>query len=385
MTTTNSICAMGARSNGSAGPKLKTVFDKGQNMKSGKTIAELATEIDRQKNAKRDFIAPSKAIMMDYSKDRGIQMNLLGDNLIPLKVNHLAHQQIGEKVGIPSKYYDRMMVEAPELLTTNVNHWMRTDGEKRMVRTLDGTARAFLSDKYRAMDNYDLAQAVLPQLMPSEGVEIVSCEITEKRMYIKATTPRIAGEVKKGDVVQAGIVIRNSEVGCGALAIEPLILRLVCMNGLIVADATMRKFHVGKVNATGDAVMEHFTQGTRNQTDKALWMQVRDLVKAGLSNAIFGAQLEKMKVMAGTKIEAAPDKVVEVLATRFQMSENEQGNVLKHLIEGADLSTFGYMNAVTAASQVIEDYERATDFERIGGEIVEMGQKDWSKVVEAAA
>ena len=33
-----------------------------------------------------------------------------------------------------------------------------------MVRTLDGHARAFLSDRYRRLDNYDLCEHVLPIL-----------------------------------------------------------------------------------------------------------------------------------------------------------------------------------------------------------------------------
>ena len=31
-----------------------------------------------------------------------------------------------------------------------------------MVRTLGGTARAFLSERYRRIDNYEIAEAVLP-------------------------------------------------------------------------------------------------------------------------------------------------------------------------------------------------------------------------------
>ena len=33
-----------------------------------------------------------------------------------------------------------------------------------MVRTLDGQVRAVLSDRYRRLDNYDLAENVLPIL-----------------------------------------------------------------------------------------------------------------------------------------------------------------------------------------------------------------------------
>lgn len=52
-----------------------------------------------------------------------------------------------------------------------------------------------------------------------EGIRIVSTELTDSRMYIKAINERLELEVKRGDVVQAGIAISNSEVGLGALKV----------------------------------------------------------------------------------------------------------------------------------------------------------------------
>jgi hypothetical protein len=104
-----------------------------------------------------------------------------------------------------------------------------------MLRTLDGSMRAFLSDRYRRLDNYDLASAVLPVLKEmGEGLKIVSTELTESKMYIKVINERLELEVKQGDVVQAGMVISNSEVGMGSLKVEPLIYRLICTNGCAV-------------------------------------------------------------------------------------------------------------------------------------------------------
>ena len=41
--------------------------------------------------------------------------------------------------------------------------------------------------------------------------------------------------------------------------------------------------------------------------------------------------------------------------------------MLRDLIEGGDLSGFGLVNAVTHYSQQVDDYDRATDLEAIGG------------------
>lgn len=45
------------------------------------------------------------------------------------------------------------MDEAPELLAQNLNCWFTKEPAQRMLRTLDGTARAYLSNRYRRIDN----------------------------------------------------------------------------------------------------------------------------------------------------------------------------------------------------------------------------------------
>ena len=47
-----------------------------------------------------------------------------------------------------------------------------------MVRTLDGTARAFLSDRYHRMDDDAFAEVVLPAISETPGAEVESCGIT---------------------------------------------------------------------------------------------------------------------------------------------------------------------------------------------------------------
>ena len=61
---------------------------------------------------------------------------------------------------------------------------------------------------------------------------------------------------------------------------------------------------------------------------------------------------------------------MELLADKFQLSENERGDILRQLFMSGDNSRYGLVNAVTAASKIAKSYERATDLERIGGEIL---------------
>ena len=111
----------------------------------------------------------------------------VGDNL-EFPLTPIASRQIGEKIGIPAKYFDRMMKDAPDLLATNANHWLENEPKDVMIRTLFGKARAILSNKYQRIDNVDIATDILPVLLEQSknGLEIASCEVTERKLYIKA-------------------------------------------------------------------------------------------------------------------------------------------------------------------------------------------------------
>lgn len=365
-------------------------------MKQGKTLTELAIELDRQNSTKRDFIADTKAISMKIKQSetndsfhttltmRSDASEFPTDNINEFDIGDTAHHQIAQRLSIPQKYYDRMNDVAPHLLVNNVNHWLHNNSETRMVRTLDGKARAFLSDRYRTLDNYDLAQSILPVLGEAQDMQIISSEMTEKRLYIKALFPKIEAEIGLNDVVQSGIVISNSEIGNGSLRVEPLVYRLVCLNGMI-SNTAMRKYHVGRANDdANEGAIEIFRDETLMADDKAFWMKVQDTVRASLSDTMFKKALEQIQIAQGMIMEDSPVKVIERAAKSFGFNEGEKDNVLEHLIKGGDLSAWGLCNAVTRASQDISSYDRATEFERLGGQIIELPKSQWKELAVAA-
>jgi hypothetical protein len=57
---------------------------------------------------------------------------------------------------------------------------------------------------------------------------------------------------------------------------------------------------------------------------------------------------------------------------------------MRHLIEGGDLSKYGLHSAITRAAQDVESYDRASDLERVGGQVIELGRGEWKVLAEAA-
>jgi hypothetical protein len=188
-----------------------------------------------------------------------------------------------------------MREDQPALLDRNVNTWLQSEEERRMLRTLDGQVRAVLSDRYRRLDNFDLAESVLPILQQLPEVRFESVELTETKMYLKCITPRLKYEMAPGDVVQAGVVISNSEVGQGTLSVQPLLFRLVCSNGLIAADRSLRKTHVGRALGGEDERIQVYQDDTLRADDKAFFLKVRDVVQAAVSEATFRQTAQKMQ------------------------------------------------------------------------------------------
>lgn len=164
-------------------------------MKAGRTLQSLAEELARQSTSRKDYLAPQGAIAAEVV-DGDIRLDGLNGDLVA--ITPYAHGQFADHLGIPKRYYDRMRAEQPGLLASNLNTWLHAaPGEKRMVRTLDGRARAFLSPKYRPLDNFDLADAVLPTLV-GLGVEVLSAELTETRMYIKGVLRGLSDTLPEG-------------------------------------------------------------------------------------------------------------------------------------------------------------------------------------------
>ncbi len=353
-------------------------------MRSGRTLVSLAQELERQLHSKKDVVVSSSLLRHD-TDDVGLTRLIVEEGSGPVRygVTPLARRQLADKLKIPYAYFERMRGEQPVLLDRNVNTWLQSDDDRRMLRTLDGNVRAVLSERYRRLDNFDLAESVLPILQQLPEVRFESVELTETRMYLKCVTPQLKIEMAPGDIVQAGVVISNSEVGQGTLSVQPLLYRLVCRNGLIASDRALRKTHVGRALGTDDDGITVFKDDTLRADDKAFFLKVRDVVQAAVSDATFRQAAQKLQKTLHIPLIGDPVKTVEVLANRYTLNDAERSGVLRHLISEGDLSGYGLVNAVTHFSQEVEDYDRATEFEMLGGRLIELAAPDWKELAEA--
>lgn len=353
-------------------------------MKFGRSLSDLAVELERQATSKKDYLADTRKLSMralsantEHPENQVILDGVNGG----MGLRPIAHSQLSSALNIPKPYYDRMLSEQPDLLAKNVNTWLSAQPSRKLIRTLDNGIRAILSDSYRPLDNYDLAEAVLPKLIDLEA-RVESCEVTDSRLYLKAVSEKISGQVRVGDTIQAGLMVCNSEVGQGSLQVAALDFRLVCSNGMIREHA-IRKAHLSRGSRGQDAIedaREFFRDETRLADDRAFFLKVQDAVGSMFVEDRFLERIEQYKEASERKIEADPVEVVEMARNRYQLNEGEGKSVLKHLIEGGSLTAWGLANAVTRAAQDVDSYDRSTEMETFGGKIIELDKYQWKAI-----
>ena len=80
------------------------------------------------------------------------------------------------------------------------------------------------------------------------------------------------------------------------------------------------------------------------------------------------------------KIEGDPVKTVEEVQKKYQYTDEERGGILRHLIEGGDLSAYGLSQAITREAQDAESYDRASQLEYDGFKVLELPKTEWAVI-----
>lgn len=352
----------------------------------GMNLKEFAQVLRDDASLKEDMIVDRRALAL--TDDAKLKVSGAGE----YDVRPHCHRHIGELTGIPAAYYDKCLGANSALLARNVNHWMpQVEDDKtagRMLRTIGGDARALLSSSYRRIDHEDVAEHALPVLLDIPGLRVLDCAITETKMYLKVMDENMFEDVAipggGRDIVRAGLVISNSEVGNGSVLVQPLLRRDLCGNNLLAYFGKMSARHSGARHDLADVHYEMLSDETRALDAAATLAKLKDVIKGVLSAEGFGRNIAAVREAQKEKIGGDPIKAIERLSRTLKTTEQEKGSILRHLIEGGDLSRWGVLNAVTSTAQDLEQYERQTHFEALGGKLLDMPAGTWREIAEAA-
>jgi hypothetical protein len=362
---------------------METCRGKELTVHQGISLPSLIDQVVEDTKSAKDYTAPERTLSITAT-DAGILMRVAEESMA---MRNRAHQQLAGRIDVPIKYWERMREKAPGLLAVNANHWLAQSDERRLVRTVRGEVRAILSERYRTLDNLDLVEHIIPVLQEKQ-CRVESCQLTEDRLYLQASFPSLEREVKVGDVVRAGVIISNSEVGSGSVSVKPMIMRLVCSNGMIADRGGIRRAHLGRrLGGSGgeDEMPEEWIRDeTRKAEDAAWWMKVVDSVRGSLDEAGFDANVAALTETTERKITKDPGKVIEVTAKKIGLTEDERGKALLALCTGGDMTHWALCNSVTGLANDNDiSYTRAVELEKAGGLIAGWTQEEWDSIFNA--
>ena len=184
-----------------------------------------------------------------------------------------------------------------------------------------------------------------------------------------------------GDIVQAGVCITNSDVGYSSCRVEPLIYRLACSNGMI-SKVTLKKYHVGSlIQSESDVPTEVISDNTRKLKIEAVLSEMSDVLDYSFNDEFFQEEIKRLQESAGRKIETGKiESTVQSVSSRFNLLKHEAEETMHRLIEGLDLTQYGLGNAITSMANDVSNYDRAVEYERIGGQVAFMNEEQWASV-----
>tara|TARA_R100001163_G_scaffold63934_1_gene56932 strand:- start:504 stop:1955 length:1452 start_codon:yes stop_codon:yes gene_type:complete len=238
-----------------------------------------------------------------------------------------------------------------------------------------GMLRSFHSGQYKKLDNVQLVKALFDALTAQgidfesndSGLQLKSANIGEDKMYLKFVNTNIGGTIDGKDINYM-FVASNSETSQGKLSVKEGTFVQICSNGMI-RENIMSATHRG-----AKGIAREYSSDTIAAQNDVLWKELRD----DISTAMTQEHMDKIlsDIEGTTQVQfTEPKKVVETVSKTVKLSEKETELVYANLL--SDESDFGMSqwalsNAVTKAAQSVSSYERSTELEGLGDQILKI-------------
>ena len=413
----------------------KTLEYFGVQFDSGAIRSTMAT-LERQRKERADYVFPSNRLTYtdggQLVLEAGKTFRVGSDVFTEWEDAEKAADQSGEKIqveqtpaalpltghaagqlasvlGIPQVFIKNLREKKySDLLGHNFRELLGRDSRRFLIRTLpdkegNRRVRAFLSDRYRCLDNYDLFFAAAD--VAAEEVEagkprasVWKCRMSDDggQFEMFLFSPHIYGEVRldrpfdpgdgwmsrwhgqSGDGHNAACRVGNSETGTARLTANLSCLRKICANFCTWTEG-VATVHLGKANEDEGLVL---SQETRKESDRVVWLKVKDLIRSAFDPVKFQAIIDRLNGITQQEIE--PQRAVDQVVDAYQIAEDRKALILGHLLGSGDRSRFGLVQAITATCHDLDrrgETEPASQLEEIGAKLVDMPDKAFATLV----
>jgi len=338
-------------------------------------VSEIFEELQRQAKCYKDYVITNQSIKVVIDQEFGfaLHFNVAGRDF-RLPISKRGYDQIIAWLGLrkDSKLYKRLRWGHDDerrrkqvddrfwpTYANLINDHFRILRGKKLIRTLqrpDGEwyVRAILSDKYRIIPNDQLFMAAATKIKEVEA-EIWDARLSEDAFYLYAVAPGITAQVRTdrtfgdgkmrwagdaGDVVNAAIMLRNSETGQGGCEVCPAIVVKVTGSYLVRQNALSIR-HLGKAHDM-DALL---SAATIRKQSSIVFDQVRDYVESTFTEDTFQAFVDKLQDATQDEL-ADPVAAAEAVRAVYELSEDRKNAIVNWLMATGDKSRYGLAQAV---------------------------------------
>ena len=175
----------------------------------------------------------------------------------PMPLREQAFGQLCQRLGAPAPYIRHLPLK---LQVACMNWGLSQNKATALLRLADNQIRSIVSDRYAALDD-ELVLDLVGKTLDKAGYKqdaLVRATATGPHTVMRITIPSEAKPVKKGDLIEHGIDIANSELGLRSVQVTPVTYRLVCTNGMRAwhSEASLRMRHIGDPDRLRDQLAD---------------------------------------------------------------------------------------------------------------------------------
>lgn len=261
--------------------------------------------------------------------------------------------------------YDEHDADLMARIGNNALRRIDTDKEFRLRTYTDGTARAFVTDKYAPIDNRWYLET-LREFLPD--ARFSHWKGDEDTIYGNLLIPDSVIDYGQDDDTDYGgmVSVGNCEIGKRRITQTPSLFRAICMNGCIWGQTKgkdISRVHRGKIDL-----------------DK-LKIMVAENIEFQLSILPDGIR-KFLDTRAESMDNANAKGVIAAVASDFKLSKKQATETLEQYLahETHEHNKFGIINAITRAGQVF-DNESWVRLDEIGGLLMDTSASRWTNIL----
>jgi hypothetical protein len=330
------------------------------NLKSARSFSEVSTVLNHEAALwHADEVLPGKALCVTPAGE------IEGPRAGPLTLTPWAKQQLASVLGIRwEKWFGKV---SGEEAAEEINRRLSRSEQSFKLRTRMPRAgenenshvlAALVSESYTPIADTrvwnNLSRVVGSETM--ETLKVIPPEFTDRSTHlcVLADKPIEVRIGNKTETYYAGFYLRNSQVGFTALTIDIYFLRLVCVNGLMVAAEQFRLLYRTHRPIADDVLGGLLDKSLTGMEDR--WTQGLNLLDAASSQKI-----------------ADTDSVLGDLLRQVPGMRHLKKAISEEMAQGGDGSAFGLIQAMTHVAQGLAAPDQRFELERLAGRLLTSG------------